>query len=528
MYGTHRRATLGALLVSSLLAACASDAAPDAPDVEISQVVEAIGASRVHGVRIDAHGTRFEPFQGLRPEDSPIVTSTFEFTGTYDFHDERVRLSWQRELFDPLRGALAYDEIIVDDAGFIAGVDLVFGFGQDRPMTADRVVAVRRLQRLLHPHLLLRTALREGRAIRYIGRERRDGGLHHVVAIDAVPRPIHLFIAARRHRITRVATVESDPLLGDVEVAVDLADWRAVSGARRVAFPHDVTLRWNGQVLHHEIRDHIQVNPDLDDDLFALPATLPFDPVAAANGATHAQWVNRALALGAPLFLDPGEVVAAPIAPDVVLMTGGVHHTLAIALDSGVVLVEPPLHEARSLAVIAKVAELWPDKPISHMIVTHYHYDHSGGIRTYAALGATLVVAEGDRPFFEQVLARPHDVAPDLLAGSEAVAEFLTVADQVARLGDDDTAIEIHRIPSPHAAENLVVYLPGDKLLFNSDLYNPGFFPPEVLPAPPFDVFAVDLRAQLERLGLDVEWLVGGHGAAESRPYSELIGHTGG
>ncbi len=39
--------------------------------------------------------------------------------------------------------------------------------------------------------------------------------------------------------------------------------------------------------------------------------------------------------------------------------------------------------------MLNKLDELWPGVPVSHLILTHHHFDHMGGIRTYAALGAT-------------------------------------------------------------------------------------------------------------------------------------------
>ena len=42
--------------------------------------------------------------------------------------------------------------------------------------------------------------------------------------------------------------------------------------------------------------------------------------------------------------------------------------------------------------VIAKVKETIPDKPIRYIVNSHVHFDHSGGLRTYVAEGATVVL----------------------------------------------------------------------------------------------------------------------------------------
>jgi hypothetical protein len=65
------------------------------------------------------------------------------------------------------------------------------------------------------------------------------------------------------------------------------------------------------------------------------------------------------------------------------------HHSVAIEMRDHVVLVEAPLTEERSTAVVAKVKETIPNKPIRFVVNTHHHFDHSGGLRTLVEEGAT-------------------------------------------------------------------------------------------------------------------------------------------
>ena len=41
-------------------------------------------------------------------------------------------------------------------------------------------------------------------------------------------------------------------------------------------------------------------------------------------------------------------------------------------------MVEAPLNEARSLAVIAEIKKVIPNKPIRYVVSTHHHWDHLG------------------------------------------------------------------------------------------------------------------------------------------------------
>ena len=88
---------------------------------------------------------------------------------------------------------------------------------------------------------------------------------------------------------------------------------------------------------------------------------------------------------------------------------------------------EAPLFEERSVKVIEAIKEKFPDKPIRYTMMTHYHQDHSGGIRTYAAEGATIIAHSNIIPFVEGMLKGPKTINPDSLAGAEASSGIPTV-----------------------------------------------------------------------------------------------------
>ena len=50
-------------------------------------------------------------------------------------------------------------------------------------------------------------------------------------------------------------------------------------------------------------------------------------------------------------------------------------------------LIEAPQNDTRALAVIAKARELRPGKPITQVVNTHHHFDHSGGLRAAVSEG---------------------------------------------------------------------------------------------------------------------------------------------
>ena len=99
------------------------------------------------------------------------------------------------------------------------------------------------------------------------------------------------------------------------------------------------------------------------------------------------------------------------------VITAGLNSVLVEFADH-LVVIEALGNDARSHAVIAEVKRLVPSKPLRYLVNTHAHFDHSGGVRAFAAEGATIVTHDVNKPFMEKVLALPHRINPDSLAKS--------------------------------------------------------------------------------------------------------------
>ena len=502
----------------------------------LQKAFDAIGGDdtllELKGFSYESSGERFDPGQGLTPTADPIKASSFALDLRYDLENDRLSFDWERQILDPLKGELAYRDILDGDVGYQTGNDFVFnppGATSDRALGSERIAALRREFRLLNPQLYLQKVATDENAATIKADVELNGRTHHVIEVSDEVQPVELFVDAESGRLSKLQTLQNDHIWGDVVTDVTYSDWSAPEGSRQM-FPRQVELAVGGHVLHSARRTHIAVNPEFPAETFALPdePRTEIDRAAIQRGETSSQYLTRWHAIGLP-FGDQDQtfVAAAAVAgnSDIQHLTGGSHHSLAIKLGTGIVVVEPPLNEARSKAVLNKLDELWPGVAISHLILTHHHFDHMGGIRTYAAVGATIITSELNSSYVENALGSSHTLVPDELAqveNPEWRVEAVPIDGEFS-LGDGGQSLKTRHIPTVHSEDMLVIYVPEARLLFVSDIYLPGFFPPnQPLPAP-FGDWTQGLRDGLAALAWEIEWIAAGHG--QIAPFTDLHSH---
>jgi glyoxylase-like metal-dependent hydrolase (beta-lactamase superfamily II) len=319
--------------------------------------------------------------------------------------------------------------------------------------------------------------------------------------------------------IAMASTDDVDHALGDVELLVRFDDW---SDAGDLRFPRSLRMTMDGVVLLTESERSVEVDGAVAPDLFepledAAPVTEEAD---YTWGLQHSQWHERFAAVGLPLdgnfdFVDATEIVAGG---DVYLLGGALHNTLAVALEDGIVLVDAPYHERRSQAILAKVSELWPGKPVTHLALTHFHDDHTAGARTIAAAGADLVVSEHGVAYFTGVIASEHALVPDALAKSDVTPTITPVAGaQPLVLGTGERTVEVWPITTAHARDMVMVHVPHAKLVFETDLYSAN---PQALGQPllgDFAIWATELSQAITAAALDIDLIAAGHGSFVTR-----------
>ena len=442
----------------------------------LESATEAMDAANLTSIEYSGTGRWFQFGQAPNPNLPwpPFDLSAFSATIDYAAPAARVQMT-SRQVVEPGRVRPAPVERRRDQQ--ISGTsawNLVAPAGQ--PGTAPTVqpqpaaVEERTMEIWTTPHGFLKAAMANSAMS-----EPTEGGSD---VSFSVGRNKYVGTINEENQVVRVQTWIDNPVLGDTPVEFTYSAYQDFGG---VMFPSRIVRTQGGHPVLELTVTGVTANPAVD---FQIPD--------AAAGAA------------------PMRVEVQKLTNGVYYLTGTNAHSVAIDQQDHIVVVEAPTSEERSLAVIAKIKETIPNKPIRYVVNSHAHFDHASGLRTYAAEGATVVTHEMNRPYFEQAWAAPRTINPDRLAESGGTATFETVGDK-HMLSDGKRTIEIHAIQgSGHNDAFLMVYLPAERILIEGD----AFTPPAADAAPPVipNPYAVNLNENIQRLKLDVRQIAALHG----------------
>jgi glyoxylase-like metal-dependent hydrolase (beta-lactamase superfamily II) len=456
----------------AMLASCA--APPVARDEAIEALREAqraMGGVTLKTLSYTAHGTGGTFGQAYQPGMAWPLVDIPSFSRTIDYESGAMREDSVRKRAEVTGGGalplMGMGELRT--SGFLEGTT-AWDVAGDTPAAAPVSLDQRIHDLWTTPHGIVKAALRNQPTMR---RE----GTHRVVSFTEPGRFAATLWITPEGWVDRVDSVLPNPVLGDTQVVTLYSGWREFAGVR---FPSHIQQHQGGFAVYDLVVTEVQANLPVD---IAIPAGLE-------------NFTER--------------VVVEEAASGVWLLAGGSHNSVLIEMSDHLILVESPLYEGRAQAVIAETKKLVPDKPLRYVINSHHHFDHAGGLRAAAAAGATLVVSEQARPWFERTLARPNTLRADALAKVGGKFKVSAVNTQ-GFFSDRRRTVEVFMIEdSVHAQGFMMVWLPKERLLVEADAYTPGASNAAALAQPNGN--NVNLARNIARMRLDVDRILPLHG----------------
>lgn len=159
---------------------------------------------------------------------------------------------------------------------------------------------------------------------------------------------------------------------------------------------------------------------------------------------------------------------------DGVYMLAGAGGNIGVSVgDDGVFVIDDqfaPLSEK----IMTAIGEL-SDKPVSYVINTHWHGDHTGGNENFGKSGAVIVAHENVRKRmstkqFMKAFGREVPASPDAALPVVTFSENTTFY-------FNDIQIQVMHIPTAHTDGDSIVFFTEANVLHMGDTFFNGFFP---------------------------------------------------
>jgi glyoxylase-like metal-dependent hydrolase (beta-lactamase superfamily II) len=126
-------------------------------------------------------------------------------------------------------------------------------------------------------------------------------------------------------------------------------------------------------------------------------------------------------------------------------------------------------NEDATFARLETANALVPGKQVTQVIVSHHHFDHSGGLRAAVSRGLEIISRRGNEGIFREMVARPAPNFPDALARNPRPLRFVPVDEHLV-LEDETMRVDVyHAVGHLHMAEAVFAYVPEHRIFLEGD-----------------------------------------------------------
>jgi hypothetical protein len=486
---------MGRLSVALLAALMMHGTATASPEAErlVADVARAMGgAEAILGIRtLEADGYGMEAyFWGggnvtADPEAPQKWAENLNFSSIWDFPNRRYRTQYRHNFLFPFGGTFGHSFSMS-----AWGVDGDVGYTISPPSAGTRLpdwttggawfkpdgTRFRTYESLSHPLAAVRAVL-SGDAVPENLRIEGGAPLVDVVIGEGY---VTLGIDPRTLLPRWVRWTAPHQNLGQVVITTTFVGYQRW-GDVQLPFTWSSRIDWRDTLIQTRILDGYYVNSQKTPDIAAPAAVLAQPPPAASPPA--APITVTKIADGLWHFNPGGNTV--------------------IEFEDHLVIFEMGGTVAQARAAIALANTLVPGKRLTHLIVSHHHFDHTLGFRTAVEAWLTVISQRGNEAILTDLATRPAPNFPELVPNPNGAALKFVPVDGHLRLQDERMTLDIYDVVKHnHMANAVFAYAPQSQTFIEADL---------ATPANQFSFWAEAYEDNLEHYGLEVQMVAPNH-----------------
>lgn len=428
-----------------------------APEMKVvNAAAEALGGKdrilSVKTIRVDGYGQQAYQNGGGNLTGSPDApqkwTNINGLSWTFDL--ERHQMRREQRLVQDFVFAYARNMNGDTRANQVLDGDVAYNVGADGKAARanDAAARARRIDMLNNPVVMVRTALDPATKL---------SGLHTVGKVQVMDitttkgDKVRFAVDTGSHLPAWMSWVGPDGNLGDVTYTTYWTGFQIENGVW-LPMGYNTVQDWRNVVWSKLYIDKNSVD-------------IPVGDMSAPAAVRAAQ---------APVA-QPPNVRVTPIVKGVWYLHSPGGSSTACEFADHITLFEAYGNENNAEAIIRTARGLIPGKPVTQVILSHHHFDHSGGLRAAVAEGLTIITQRGNVGIFEEMAARPAKEFPDALGRNPKPIKIIPV-DEKLILKDSAMEVDVYRvIANNHMPDGVMAYIPSAKAVAEGDLVDEGW-----------------------------------------------------
>jgi len=404
----------------------------------------ASSCKKLKSVRLQTIGHTLLMEQSYR--QAPFITSYERGQVTLDLANQRL-LS-QEKVTWPESDADQSDSDVTLVAGMDGGVNRAQN--ADTPCSLSDLEAAREMLALGPARLLLTAS--NAQDLRYEAPETLRSTSHSVLSFAWRNIPVRVLLNPFNHLPDAVESTQQFQdfwyFWGDVKQRIYFDNFKLTQG---ISFPTNLVEERNGVVWHSMQALNVEFNVPIVEKTFAM------DAKAAKQSAAPGGWKTGS-SLGKSTALAPGV--------DVFL---GAWNSTIVKQSDGIVILEAPISEAYTQAVLAEAKKHYPDAPVKAVLSTSDSWPHTGGVRFAVSQDLPVYLLDLNQPLLDRMLAAPHKLDPDSLEKSNAPHPGWKIVARKETIGTGANRMELYPLRGASTERQYMVYFPELRLLYASD-----------------------------------------------------------